>query len=306
MALRTRPVQFPVHTAVNSAQIMRTSKMVSSFTGMMVQPNKAIVGGNAFAHEAGIHQDGVLKHQATYEIMTPESVGLVTNNLVLGKHSGRHAYRKRLETLGYTEISDEQLDLFFGMFKKLADEKKEVTDADIETIVSNTLAEPENFWSLGSIYVTAGDRIKPTATVTLHHKDGQEISEAAIGIGPVDALFTAISRIVRAPNSLVEYTIKSITEGETSLGEVLCRIQPQDSMVDQSPDMTYNAQTGSSRVRQFSGHGASQDILVASAQGYIVALNRMLAHQKEQKRAADRLSSLTAGAPATAATTPSQ
>ena len=166
MAMHTRPAQLPYTCPINSTQLTRTSRMVSSFTGMFVQPNKAIVGANAFAHEAGIHQDGVLKHKETYEIMTPESVGLHSNDLVLGKHSGQAAYKARLKHLGFDDIQDEEIKALTQKFKQLADEKKVVTDADIEAIVNDELYAPQTTWELASVHVTAGDRVKPTATVS--------------------------------------------------------------------------------------------------------------------------------------------
>ncbi|EQC37985.1 2-isopropylmalate synthase [Saprolegnia diclina VS20] len=230
MTLKTRPHLFPVHTRIDSTHIMRCSRMVSHYTGIAIQPNKAIVGANAFAHESGIHQDGVLKHQATYEIMLPESVGLTENRMVLGKHSGRHAYSKRLEELGYTDLTQAQLDMFVEKFKVLADDKKTVTDADMEAIVSDDLFKPETFWTLQAVHVTAGNRVKPTATITLNYKDGTEVSEAAMGSGPIDAIYSAISRATGCENlSLHEYTVESITDGIKALGDVTIRISENES-----------------------------------------------------------------------------
>ena len=225
MALWTRPREFPVYAEVDTTQIMRTSRMVSAFTGMAVQPNKAIVGANAFSHEAGIHQDGVLKHQETYEIMSPESVGLTASNLVLGKHSGRHAYAKRLAELGFDDLTPEEIEDFTDRFKVLADEKKVVTDADIEAIVLDQLYQPESVWTLDAVHVTGGNRVKATATVSLEHADGHEVSEAAIGTGPVDAVFQAVRQIVNTPNKLIDFSIKSVTGGIDALGEVIVKIE---------------------------------------------------------------------------------
>ena len=225
MALWTRPKEFPVYAEVDTTQIMRASRMVSAFTGMAVQPNKAIVGANAFSHEAGIHQDGVLKHQETYEIMSPESVGLTASNLVLGKHSGRHAYAKRLAELGFDDLTADEIEGFTDRFKVLADEKKVVTDADIEAIVLDQLYQPESVWTLDAVHVTGGNRVKATATVSLEHADGSEVSEAAIGTGPVDAVFQAVRQIVNAPNKLIDFSIKSVTGGIDALGEVIVKIE---------------------------------------------------------------------------------
>ncbi|GBG33841.1 2-isopropylmalate synthase [Hondaea fermentalgiana] len=294
MAVRTRPQQFNVYTSVDATQITRASRMVTSFTGMAVQPNKAIVGENAFAHEAGIHQDGVLKHAETYEIMTPESVGLSTNSLVLGKHSGKHAYKARLEELGYTDLSPQQIDEFVDKFKRLADEKKVVTDADMEAIVADEIYQPEHVWELRSIHVTAGNLVKATATVSLVHIDGHEVTEAAVGAGPVDAIFTSIQQVVRVPNRLVQYKINAVTEGVDAIGEVVTKLEfvedyesPEKSRRLQRTDSGIDAgefknpQTGSVTNRNFTGHGADTDILVASAKSYLSALNRMISHKKQ-------------------------
>ncbi|CAH0517833.1 unnamed protein product [Peronospora belbahrii] len=281
MALKTRPQHFPVYTSVDSTQITRCSRMVSHYTGMSIQPNKAIVGANAFAHESGIHQDGVLKHQATYEIMLPESIGLSENKMVLGKHSGRHAYSKRLQQLGYTDFTPEELDYYVEKFKILADEKKTVTDADMEAIVSDELFKPEAFWTLQSVHVTAGNLVKPTATVTLAYKDGQEVSEAAMGTGPIDAIYVAIKRATGMKNiKLNDFTVESVTDGTFALGEVTVRVQEEKNEAEKTKDeKRVNAQTGVARDCHFVGHGANTDILVASATAYVNAVNRMMASQ---------------------------
>ncbi|CAI5744543.1 unnamed protein product [Peronospora destructor] len=281
MALKTRPQHFPVYTSADSTQITRCSRMVSHYTGMSIQPNKAIVGANAFAHESGIHQDGVLKHQATYEIMLPESVGLSENKMVLGKHSGRHAYSKRLQQLGYTSLTPEELDYYVEKFKVLADEKKTVTDADMEVIVSDELFKPEAFWTLRSVHVTAGNLVKPTATVTLAYKDGQEVSEAAMGFGPIDAIYVAIKRATGMERiKLNDFSVDSVTDGTYALGEVTVRVQEDKEEEEKTEDeKLVNAQTGVTRDRQFVGHGANTDILVASATAYVNAVNRMMASQ---------------------------
>jgi len=293
MAVRTRPQEFGVYSTLDTKQIMRASRMVSAFTGMFVQPNKAIVGANAFAHEAGIHQDGVLKHAETYEIMSPESVGLSTNSLVLGKHSGKHAYRARLEELGYNNLTPEEVDAFVDKFKRLADEKKTVTDADMEAIVNDELYQPDITWEIKQIHVTAGNVLKPTATVSLVHSDGHEVTEACVGAGPVDAIFQAIQAIVRVPSRLVSYHINSVTQGMDAMGDVTTKLEFVDESenadsrkrllrVHSSIDASEfkNPQTGEVTSRGFTGTGADTDILVASGKSYLSALNKMIHHKK--------------------------
>ncbi|MBN1201583.1 MAG: 2-isopropylmalate synthase [Anaerolineae bacterium] len=259
MALRTRPNMFDLTTRIDTTQLTRTSRMVSNFTGIMVQPNKAVVGANAFSHEAGIHQDGMLKHQATYEIMTPEDVGLTQSNLVLGKHSGRHAFRVRLQELGY-EMDGEDLNQAFIRFKELADKKKTVTDADIEALIADEFYGPEEVFHLEGIQVACGQPGMPTATIRLRGPDDRVCTCAAIGTGPVDAVYQAIDQIIAVPNTLVEYRVSAITEGIDALGEVTVRIRRDEN----------GGQT-------FGGHGADTDIIVASAKAYLSALNKMLA-----------------------------
>jgi 2-isopropylmalate synthase len=261
MALRTRPNSYQLETGIDSTQLTRSSRMVSNYTGMLVQPNKAIVGANAFSHEAGIHQDGMLKHQSTYEIMTPETVGLTQSNLVLGKHSGRHAFRVRLEELGYEFDDENELNQLFQRFKELADRKKTVTDADIEALVADEFYGPEEVYSLDGVQVACGQPGMSTATIKIIGPDGAAYVQAAIGTGPVDASFQAIDKIVNVPNTLVEYRVNAITEGIDALGEVTVRIR-------------YEA----NGKRTFGGHGADTDIVVASAKAYLAALNKMLAY----------------------------
>ena len=306
MALKTRPAEFNVFSAIDATQITRASRMVSTFTGMFVQPNKAIVGANAFAHEAGIHQDGVLKHADTYEIMKPESVGLTTNNLVLGKHSGKHAYKMRLEALGFTDLTEDQIDEFVDKFKRLADEKKSVSDADIEAIVHDEIYQPELTWSLMACHVTSGSQVRATATVTLEHVDGYEITEARIGSGPVDAIYQAIDSIVKVPNKLCDFSIRSITSGINAVGEVTTKLQTKDEEADQGEDLSRklirsdsgvdftefkNPQTGAVTLRTFVGNGVDSDILVASAKSYVSALNCLVAHQSLEENARVRMAS---------------
>jgi 2-isopropylmalate synthase len=277
MAVHTRPQNFAVDVShVDTTQIIRTSRMVSAFTGMPIQPNKAIVGANAFAHEAGIHQDGMLKHHSTYEIMRPETVGLSASALVLGKHSGRHAFRTRLNEMGYSDMSEEELNQAFKRFKRIADKKKVVTDADIEAIITDEFYQPKEIWKLNYVQVTCGDHLRATATVTLTDPQGNEVSDASIGTGPVDAIYRAINRIVQVPNILTEFVVQAVTEGIDAIGEVTIRVQPENG-----EGYTTNPQTGAQVVRTYSGHGASTDIVVASARAYMSALNKMLAARQE-------------------------
>jgi 2-isopropylmalate synthase len=276
MAVHTRPQNFPVFSDIDTTQITRTSRMVSVYTGMSIQPNKAIVGANAFAHEAGIHQDGMLKHHTTYEIMRPETVGLSASSLVLGKHSGRHAFRKRLEEMGYGDLSKEAINQAFDRFKRVADKKKVVTDADLEAIITDEFYQPKEIWKLNSVHVTSGDHVNSTATVSLTDPNGAELMDAAIGTGPVDAVYKAINRIVNVPNTLTEFIVQAVTEGIDAIGEVTIRIQPEDG-----DDFSTHPQTGAQLPRTFSGHGASTDIIVASARAYMSALNKMLSVQEE-------------------------
>jgi 2-isopropylmalate synthase len=259
MAIHTRPQYYNLHTNVNTREIMKTSRLVSNYTGMHVQPNKAIVGANAFAHEAGIHQDGMLKHASTFEIMTPETVGLTQSRLVLGKHSGRHALKSRLSELGYN-IEGDALNQVFARFKDLADAKKTVTDADLEALIADEFHGPEEIFSLVDIQVTSGTMGMPTATVKMRGADGQEYIHAAVGAGPVDASYKAVDAIVKSPNTLIEYSVHSVTAGIDALGEVTVRIA-----------------ANADDKRSFGGYGADNDIIVASVKAYLAALNRMVA-----------------------------
>jgi len=272
MSLHTRRAVYGLETGIDTTQISRISRMVSNYTGIMVQPNKAIVGANAFAHEAGIHQDGLLKNQSTYEIMRPETVGLLRSSLVLGKHSGRHALRVRLEELGY-ELDDEELAQTFTRFKDLADKKKTITDADLEALVSDEIYQPQEIFSLDGLQVACGTMGMPTATVRLIGPDDATYVEAAIGTGPVDAVYKAIDEIVEAPNTLLEFSIRAITEGIDALGEVTVRVKAENG---QAPRRT-SPQSGRERRLTYGGHGADTDIIVASAKAYLAAINKLLA-----------------------------
>ncbi len=262
MAIKTRGDFFGLATGIDTRQIYKTSRLVSELTGFPVQPNKAVVGANAFRHESGIHQDGVIKMPITYEIMDPRTVGIPSSSLVLGKLSGRHAFKERLAELGYS-LSDADLDRAFTAFKELADKKKQVTDRDIESLVAEERRTVSEEYHLDRIQVTCGDRGIPTAAVRLVGPDGGTLEDAALGTGPVDAVYKAINRIVKVPNSLTEFTVKSVTEGIDAIGEVLIRIE--------SDGITYT------------GRGADTDIIVSGAKAYINALNRLLAAQKNNK-----------------------
>jgi 2-isopropylmalate synthase len=259
MALHTRRDRFGLTTGIDTARLVQTSRIVSNFTGIQVPPNKAVVGPNAFAHEAGIHQDGILKDQRTYEIMRPETVGLARSRLVLGKHSGRHAFRVRMEELGFS-LDDQELKEAFTRFKELADLKKTVTDADLAVLARQQFADPEAIYGLKDLQVACGQPGLSTATVRLEGPGGARAA-AAIGAGPVDAAFRAIDQLVGVDATLIEYDVHSVTAGIDALGEVTVRIREKDQ----------------EEGRIFGGYGADTDIIAASAQAYMAALNRLLA-----------------------------
>jgi 2-isopropylmalate synthase len=269
MALHTRRPAFKLTTGVDTTQIMRASKLVSNYTGIVVQPNKAIVGANAFAHEAGIHQDGMLKNEQTYEIMRPESVGVTNSRLVLGKHSGRHAFKTRLIEMGYA-LSEAEADKAFQRFKDLADKKKIITDADLEALVADEFYQPREIYQLEGLQVACGTMGMPTATVRLRGPDGRLHLHAAVGTGPVDATYKAIDHIVAMPATLLEFAVHAVTEGIDALGEVTVRIQGRNGQ------HSLDAQREIRQARTFGGHGADTDIIVASAKAYLAALNKML------------------------------
>jgi len=274
MTLKTRHAVFGMETDIDTTQIAHVSKLVSNYTGIVVQPNKAIVGANAFAHEAGIHQDGMLKHQTTYEIMRPEDVGVNQSKLVMGKHSGRHALRSRLAEMGHS-LDDVELDKAFTRFKELADRKKTVTDADLEALIADEFYQPRDVYLLNGLQVSCGTMGMPTASVRLRGPDGKIYTQAAIGTGPVDATYKAIDAIVNVPSTLLEFNIHAVTEGIDALGEVTVRIQGKDG------DHTMDAQTEVEHMRVYGGHGADTDIIVASAKAYINALNKLIIAQTE-------------------------
>lgn len=271
MALHTRRAIFRLDTGIDTTQITRISRTVSNYTGIPVQPNKAIVGANAFAHEAGIHQDGMLKHQSTYEIMNPETVGLSRSRLVLGKHSGRHALKARLEELGY-QLNPDELNLAFERYKELADKKKVITDADLEALVEDQAYRGQEIYSLEGLQVTCGTMGMPTATVRLRGPDGASRVQAAIGTGPVDAAYKAIDAIVEAPNRLLEFNIHAVTEGIDAIGEVTVRLMAENGSI---PHRT-SPQNGVVHARTFGGYGADTDIIVAGVKAYLAALNKLL------------------------------
>jgi 2-isopropylmalate synthase len=278
MSLKTRHPFYGLETGIDATQISRVSKLVSNYTGIVVQPNKAIVGANAFAHEAGIHQDGMLKHNTTYEIMRPEDVGVNQSRLVLGKHSGRHAFRAHLLELGH-DLDDSELDKAFSRFKELADRKKVITDLDLEALIADEFYRPRDIFSLEGLQVACGTMGMPTATVRLRGPDGKIHTHASIGTGPVDATYKAIDSIVKVPNTLLEFNIHAITEGIDALGEVTVRVQSKDGMTKM------DAQKETEYARVFGGHGSDMDIIVASAKAYLAALNKLIVAQTEGKSA---------------------
>jgi 2-isopropylmalate synthase len=279
MALYVRQQVYEIDTNIVTTEIHRASDMVSRYTGMLIQPNKAIVGANAFAHEAGIHQDGMLKHKRTYEIMDANLIGLSHSKLVLGKHSGRHAFRKRLNDMGY-HLDDEELNRAFHRFKELADKKKTVTDTDIEALVGDEVYQPKETWELVNVQVQTGTNVVSTAVVTLRNLEtGAEVTEAGFGSGPVDAMYQGINRIVDVENRLVEFLVQAITAGMDANGDVTIRIE-----IPESRGYKYTPQ-GRPRRRLFSGRGVDTDIVVASAKAYMQALNKLIAAGDEDSSA---------------------
>lgn len=253
MALKTRKDFFGADTKITTEEIIRTSRLVTKITGIPVQPNKAIVGANAFAHESGIHQDGLLKERTTYEIMRPESIGLMKSQLVLGKHSGRHAFKDKLGQMGIT-LSDEELNKAFERFKRLADQKKEVFDEDIEAIISDEIQQVSEVYVLKYLHVESGTDSVPTATVEIAI-DGKGIRQTGKGDGPVDAVYKTITSITGTKSRLEAYLVKGITGGTDALGEVTVKLEESG--------------------RKVTGHGADTDIIVASAKAYVNALNKL-------------------------------
>ncbi|NLT50129.1 MAG: 2-isopropylmalate synthase [Ignavibacteria bacterium] len=258
MALKVRKDYFSYYTNIKTEEIYNTSRMVSGFTGMIVQPNKAIVGENAFAHESGIHQDGMLKNRNTYEIMTPETVGVRKTKIVLGRHSGRHGLKARLDELGY-KLTGDELDRVYKMFTELADKKKEVFDDDLRTLMGDEINKESDFYELSNIQVSAGTSAIPTATVKITAGE-ESLMESATGDGPVDALFNAIERALDIKSNVESYQVRSVTSGRQAMGEALVRIR--------------------SGEKSFTGRGVSTDIIEASGKAFLQAINYLIKFQK--------------------------
>lgn len=254
MTLKTRQDHFGVSLDVDTKNIYRTSRLVSTLTGIPVQPNKAVVGDNAFAHESGIHQDGVLKERTTYEIMSPESIGLAQSRLVLGKHSGRHAFREKLEALGYS-LNQEEVEKAFARFIELADKKKQVSDRDIEAIIEDELVAVPALFVLDYVHIASGNTTVPTATVRVKSGDSV-VEEAACGDGPVDAVYKAIDGATRIRTQLVSYSLHAVTGGKDALGEATVRVKDNGNM--------------------YVGRGTSTDVIEASAKAYLQAINKLV------------------------------
>lgn len=267
MGLRTRKDFYGADTAVRSEELSKASRLVSKVTGMVVQPNKAIVGANAFAHTSGIHQDGLLKEKSTYEIMQPETIGLVQSKLVMGKLSGRHAFRQRLEELGY-KPSEEEVNHAFERFKRLADQKKEVYEEDLEVIISEEIAKIPERAVLKSLRIASGTSQVPTATVDLEI-DGRLVQQTGTGDGPVDAAYRTIATMTQTKSRLLSYAVKAITGGTDAQGEVSVRLE------------------GGGRT--VAGHGADTDIIVASARAYLNALNKLAFWASKNDRSEQRV-----------------
>ncbi len=258
MALRTRKDFFNADTKINTKEIIRSSRLITKITGIPVQPNKAIVGANAFAHESGIHQDGLLKEKTTYEIIRPESIGLRSTKLVLGKHSGRHAFKARLSELGY-DLSTEEIENSFAKFKHLADQKKDIFEEDLETLVSEEVSKKPETYQLVDLSVSSGMKKQPKASISMKAK-GRMVKKTAGGDGPVDATYKAISSITKTKSDLLKFEVKSITGGTDALGEVIVSLEEDG--------------------RTVRGHGADTDIIVAAAKAYINALNKLAVRKK--------------------------
>jgi 2-isopropylmalate synthase len=262
MAVRLHPEVFGVATRFDHTQLFRTSRLVSQLSGMLVQANKAVVGGNAFAHQAGIHQDGMLKDRRTFEIMEPQEVG-AGSSLVLGKLSGRHALRERLAALGY-RLDDEDLKRAFVRFKELADRKREVTDRDLEAIVADERQGSAESFHLEHLQVSCGTNLRPTATVRMLLPSGESQETVALGDGPIDATYRAIDTLVQVEGELDEFAVQAITAGMDAVGEVTVRLRHEG--------------------RLSAGRGADTDIIVAAAKAYVQALNRVAASRESGPR----------------------
>lgn len=261
MAIKVRQDYFKgIYTSINTKEIYKTSRLLCRITGSFVQPNKAIVGDNAFAHEAGIHQHGILAHRETYEIMKAEDVGVPASKIILGKHSGRHAFKTRLSELGYSNLSESDIDRLFAKFKKLADKKKEVFDEDIEALILEELSDFDQEVRLEYFHVLNGNSLIPTATVKVA-KNGDEIVSTASGDGPIDAVINAVEKALDIKGKLMDYTIRSLSSGKDAMGEVRVMVRFEDS------------------ENVASGRGVSTDIIEASLKAYIDAFNRYMARK---------------------------
>ncbi len=272
MALKTRRDIFRLETGIDSRRIYPVSRLVSQLTGIPVQPNKAIVGSNAFAHSSGIHQDGVLKERTTYEIINPRDVGVPDSEIVLSARSGRAGLRYRLVELGYT-LDEEQFDKVYHRFLTVADRKKTVDTRDLEAIVADEVQMFfDETYQLEHVQISCGDHSIPTATVRIRGPDGQVYCDAAHGAGPVDAIYRAINRVIGEPNELIEFSIQAVTEGIDAVGRVTIRIQADDPVQENGVER-----------RVFSGRGSDTDIVVASAKAYMFSLNRLIAARREAR-----------------------
>ncbi|XP_055829243.1 2-isopropylmalate synthase B isoform X1 [Solanum dulcamara] len=278
MALKCRGEQVlgGLYTGINTRHILMSSKMVEEYSGLHVQPHKAIVGANAFAHESGIHQDGMLKHKDTYEIISPEDIGLNRANesgIVLGKLSGRHALQAKMLELGY-EIEGKELDDLFWRFKSVAEKKKKITDDDLIALTSDEVFQPQFFWQLQNVQVTCGSLGLSTATVKLIDADGQEHISCSVGTGPVDAAYKAVDLIVKVPVTLLEYSMNAVTQGIDAIASTRVLIRGENGHT------STHALTGETVHRTFSGTGADMDIVISSVRAYVGALNKMMSFRK--------------------------
>ncbi|KAF9344183.1 hypothetical protein BGX26_004675, partial [Mortierella sp. AD094] len=289
MAVHTHPDFFPVYHTVNTPMFFRVSQLVSSLSGMVVQPNKAIVGANAFLHESGIHQDGVLKNKTTYEIISPETVGANTVNLVLGKHSGRAAFRSRLQELGFGDLTDAEFQIAFNSFKTLADSKKRVTEQDLIALLSDQVssaAGEKATYVVKSLQVVSGTSFA-TATVQLLNTESSEVLiDAAIGkSGPIEAVFLAIQRLVGKKIRLIKFDITAVGEGVDALGQVSVKIAEdwsESGATSDNDESVSDEKTNTFSQATYHGHGADSDIIQAATKAYLNALNRLVANESER------------------------
>ncbi len=269
VALKIRGDYYDAETQLKLNEIKRTSSLVSKLTGMVIPNNKAVVGANAFAHESGIHQDGVLKEKTTYEIITPELVGVSSNRMVLGKHSGRHAFKEKIQELGY-KVNDEELKRLFVAFKDLADKKKEISEDDLFAILTEErVATAVAYYKVEQLQVNYGTNNIPTATITMNTPDGEQLQEAATGSGSVEAIYNTLERMLASPVKLLDYRIQSVSGGRDALAEVYVKIRFQDV--------------------EKSGRGTAHDVLEASAKAYINAVNRILNKKSKEEKVSEKV-----------------